>query len=182
MIKEVWEFLKHPRYTPYLPMPKADLIRNFTHLLALALAFSFLFGIFGSVIAESLGLVTNEHAIERFLEKTSNSTLFLFVVILAPALEELIFRAPLSLFKRASYFPVVFYLSVLLFGAVHLLNFEYEAGFYGFALLLILPQLSAGIFLGFIRVKMGLGWAILLHAFHNFILLSPFLLLNLTTP
>ncbi|NNJ39218.1 MAG: CPBP family intramembrane metalloprotease [Flavobacteriaceae bacterium] len=72
-------------------------------------------------------------------------------------------------------------MSVLLFGAVHLLNFEYEVGFYGLAIFLILPQLSAGVFLGFIRVKMGLGWAILLHAFHNFMLLSPFLLLKLST-
>ncbi|MBT8205735.1 MAG: CPBP family intramembrane metalloprotease [Eudoraea sp.] len=134
------------------------------------------------MITEYLGLVTNEHAMEKFLENSSPGTLFLFVVILAPALEELIFRAPLSLFKKATYFPLIFYLSVLLFGAVHLLNFEYEVGFYGFAILLILPQLSAGVFLGFIRVKMGLGWAILLHAFHNFILLSPFLLLKLSAP
>ncbi|MBT8177767.1 MAG: CPBP family intramembrane metalloprotease [Eudoraea sp.] len=181
MIKEVWEFLKRPRYEPFLPMQRADKIRYFIHLLAMALAFSFFFGIFGTLIAEHMGLVTNEHAMEKFLENSSASTLFVFVVILAPALEELIFRAPLALFKKVSYFPLIFYLSVLLFGAVHLLNFEYEVGFYGLAIFLILPQLSAGVFLGFIRVKMGLGWAILLHAFHNFMLLSPFLLLKLST-
>ena len=182
MIKEVWEFLKRPRYEPFLVLQRADKIRYFTHLLALALGFSFLLGIFGALIAERMGLVTNEHAIEEFLENSSGSTLFLFVVILAPAVEELIFRAPLSLFKKTTYFPLVFYLSVLLFGAVHLFNFEYKAGFYGFAVFLILPQLSAGVFLGFIRVKMGLVWAICLHAFHNFILLAPFLLLKLSTP
>ena len=182
MIKEVWAFLKSPIYKPYLPMQIADKIRCFTHLLALALGFSFLLGIFGAAFADLMGLVTKQHAIEKFLENTSSATLFLFVVIIAPALEELIFRAPLALFKKVAYFPLIFYLSVLLFGAVHLFNFEYEAGFYGFAILLILPQLSAGIFLGFIRIKLGLGWAILLHALHNFILLSPFFLLKLITP
>ena len=181
MIKEVWELLKRPIYEPYLPMQTAEKVRCFAHLLALALACSFSFGILGAVFAESLGLVTRQHAMEELLENTSTSVLFLFVVVVAPILEELIFRAPLSLFKRASYFPLVFYLSVMLFGAIHLLNFEYESGFYGFAALLILPQLSAGVFLGFIRIKLGLGWAILLHGFHNFILLSPFFLLKLMT-
>ncbi|MBT8312615.1 MAG: CPBP family intramembrane metalloprotease, partial [Flavobacteriaceae bacterium] len=119
MIKEVWEFLKRPRYEPFLPMQRADKIRYFIHLLAMALAFSFFFGIFGTLIAEHMGLVTNEHAMEKFLENSSTSTLFVFVVILAPALEELIFRAPLALFRKVTYFPLIFYLSVLLFGAVH---------------------------------------------------------------
>ncbi len=179
MIKEVWEFLKRPSYEPYPQLQATDKIRYFSYLLALTLGFSFFLGIFGAVLAERSGLVTNEHAIEAFLENTSTATLFLFIVVIAPAIEELIFRAPLALFKKASYFNLVFYLSVILFGAVHLFNFEYESGFYGFALFLVMPQLSAGIFLGFIRIKMGLGWAILLHALHNFILLSPFFLLKL---
>ena len=182
MIKEVWWFLKHPRYEPYADVSRTEKIRYLTHLLALALAFSFLLGISGGVIAEVLGMVTSEHALEEFFKKTSTELLFLFVVIFAPVLEELIFRAPLVLFRKASYFPLVFYLSVGLFGAVHLFNFEYDTGFYGFAVFLILPQLSAGIFLGFTRVKIGLVWAILLHALHNFILLSPMLLLKLKAP
>jgi hypothetical protein len=65
----------------------------------------------------------------------------------------------MALFQR---FPVpIFWLSCLVFGAAHSLNFE--TGVQPWLLLLTLPQISAGIFLGYIRVRHGLRWSIATH-------------------
>jgi membrane protease YdiL (CAAX protease family) len=82
-------------------------------------------------------------------------------------------------FRDSPYFKYAFYMSVLLFGVVHIFNFQGDAQLYFFAPLLIAPQLIAGIFLGYIRVKLGLKWSILLHASYNTILIGPVLLLKI---
>jgi hypothetical protein len=48
--------------------------------------------------------------------------------------------------------------------------------------LLVAPQLTVGVFLGFIRVRFGLNWAIALHAFYNLILVGPAILLKALNP
>ena len=45
-------------------------------------------------------------------------------VIAAPLLEELLFRAPITLFQNKKYFKIVFYTFALVFGFIHLSNFE----------------------------------------------------------
>jgi hypothetical protein len=65
----------------------------------------------------------------------------------------------MAFFQR---FPApIFWLSCLMFGAAHSLNFE--AGAKPWLILLTLPQISAGIFLGYIRVRHGLRWSIATH-------------------
>jgi hypothetical protein len=60
------------------------------------------------------------------------------------------------------HFPVpIFWLSCLVFGAAH--SFNFETGVQPWLLLLTLPQISAGIFLGYIRVRHGLRWSIATH-------------------
>ena len=73
-------------------------------------------------------------------------------------------------------FPrLIFYLSAILFGAIHIGN--YDSRVWAFMPLLVLPQLVLGLFLGFVRVRYGLSWAIFAHAFHNGCVMAPFLLL-----
>ena len=64
-------------------------------------------------------------------------------------------------------------------GGIHISNFENIEGYYWLVPILVAPQLFAGAFLGFTRVKLGLGWAMLLHATHNLILLGPFILMKM---
>ncbi len=60
------------------------------------------------------------------------------------------------------HFPVpIFWLSCLVFGAAH--SFNFETGVQPWLLLLTLPQISAGVFLGYIRVRHGLRWSIATH-------------------
>ncbi len=65
----------------------------------------------------------------------------------------------MAFFQR---FPVpIFWLSCLVFGAAH--SFNFETGVQPWLLLLTLPQISAGVVLGYIRVRHGLRWSIATH-------------------
>ena len=65
------------------------------------------------------------------------------------------------------HFGVVFHLVALTFAAVHLTNFVYNKTPYWLLPLLVLPQWLTGLVLGWIRVRRGIGAAILLHSVFN---------------
>lgn len=67
------------------------------------------------------------------------------------------------------HFSQVFWISVIIFGASHLLNFS-QAGLA--TLPLVLPQIWAGLTLGFTRLRVGLGGAIIAHAVSNALVVS----------
>ena len=69
-----------------------------------------------------------------------------------------------------------FYLISIAFGLIHILNFEPSLNIYLLAPILVAPQIVIGINLGYLRIRFGLIWSILFHAFHNGILLSIALL------
>lgn len=64
-------------------------------------------------------------------------------------------------------FKWIFYFSILVFGLVHIMN--YEINIYSLLLtpLIILPQLISGSFYGFIRVQYGIIYGIIAHILNN---------------
>lgn len=64
-------------------------------------------------------------------------------------------------------FPWVFHLSALVFACIHLNNFRLADTAYWLLPLLVLPQWSAGLVVGWMRVRRGIGAAILLHGVFN---------------
>ncbi|OKL38863.1 CPBP family glutamic-type intramembrane protease [Pontibacter flavimaris] len=73
------------------------------------------------------------------------------------------------LWKRR--FGLVFYTSTVLFGLLHLLNYQRSALPLALLLLLLLPKLVGGVFLGYTRLRLGMGWAVALHMYHNLMVL-----------
>ncbi|MEM9858783.1 MAG: CPBP family glutamic-type intramembrane protease [Bacteroidota bacterium] len=164
----------------------------------------FLIILFTGLLEEFTNLDLGDHKLEELLDESP--VLFaVFGIILAPLLEEFFFRffityrfafyftLPFKIVQSAQnlshfskirkvrkywsiVFPYVFYLSVMVFGFVHITNFEEYESFLWIMPLLTLPQLVIGVFLGFTRIKYGLRWSILLHALHNGILLAPVLI------
>ncbi len=61
-------------------------------------------------------------------------------------------------------FPALFYLSVAAFSLSHVANYS---EFSAIALPMVLPQLWAGLMLGFVRMRIGLLAAMLVHAISN---------------
>ncbi len=130
-------------------------------------------------IVESTGLLNIKgHSITDALKSTSTTEFFLLAVVFAPLIEELIFRAPLTLLKKKKYFKTGFYVIALLFGYIHISNYELNTSVLLFSPLLIAPQFFVGLYLGYIRVKFGLLWSIALHASYNGFLLSIYLLVK----
>lgn len=64
-------------------------------------------------------------------------------------------------------FPWVFYAASLAFAAVHLFNFNMHQTPLWLMPLLVLPQWLTGLVLGWLRIRRGIGAAMLLHALFN---------------
>ena len=96
---------------------------------------------------------------------------FVFAALIAPVFEELIFRAPLTAFKKKNQFRIAFYVFAILFGFVHITNFELTTNVLILSPILVLPQTLVGGYFGFIRVRFGLLWSIALHGSYNAILM-----------
>lgn len=178
MLREVWEFLKAPVYKEEKYTAK-EKTRVFLKLTFITVGFSLGLGILLQGITTLVGFDFENHAVMEMFETYSAVMIFFLAIIAAPLIEELIFRAPLALFKKSTFFRIAYYISVLLFGLIHIGNYPDIEGFYWLVPVLVAPQISAGIFLGFIRTKLGLLWSMLLHAVHNLILIGPFIVLKL---
>ena len=178
MIQELIEFLKYPVYKEDKDTSLNEKIRRLLVLLALALFISFGLAILIGLVEKAFDLDLGEHAINRLFEEYSVGFIFAMAVIFAPVLEELFFRGPMYLFRNSKYFNILFYLLTLAFGFYHITNFEINSTILYLSPLLVAPQLIIGLILGYIRVRLGLAWAILLHAGYNLVLLGPLLLLK----
>jgi membrane protease YdiL (CAAX protease family) len=120
------------------------------------------------LLIDQMGLVNmDEHAMKKLTEEHSKSFIFILVVVLAPLFEELIFRAPITLFKNNKNFKITFFVIAVLFGLIHLANYDITTYTLLLTPILVAPQAILGCYLGFIRVRFGLGWSILLHACYN---------------
>jgi len=171
---ELIKYLRNPVLEEDNNQGKFYRLKKFLHLLAISILTAVILSpLF--VLIEYLGWVDmNTHAMEELMKSMSKIKLFLFAVIMAPLLEELVFRAPITLFRRKKHFKLIFYTFAITFGLVHLSNFSITTNVLLLAPILVAPQIILGSYLGFIRVRFGLIWSIILHATYNafFILIS----------
>lgn len=82
-----------------------------------------------------------------------------------------------KIYKRL--FPLLFYFSVIAFGLIHITNYVGFEKIWMYTPILVMPQLVIGLFLGYVRVRYGFGWGVLLHGLHNLAIVFPVLLLKL---
>lgn len=175
-LNELIDYIKNP-------VLEKDENTNFSYrfkklisLFVISLTTSIIFTIFISIIEET-GLINSEnHSIESLFKELTPIHFFVFAVILAPLIEECIFRAPITLFKNKKAFKIAYYVFAIVFGFVHISNYEITNNILLFSTILIAPQLFVGLYLGFIRVRFGLLWSIALHAIYNGFLVSLFFL------
>ncbi|WP_027075886.1 CPBP family intramembrane glutamic endopeptidase [Maribacter antarcticus] len=182
MLNQVWEFLQYP-VNQKLEINKQVRTTLFFKLLALTVFFSIILGLLINSISIVFNIDFGTHAVGELFKTYSPAMLFFLAVIVAPVIEELLFRAPLTVFKNPTYFKYAYYISIILFGTLHIFNFDTLNEQYWAVPLLVSPQLSAGVFLGYTRTSLGLLWSILLHAAHNLVLVGPvFIYLLLDIP
>lgn len=182
MITAIWDFLKHPLYVQDPNTNFRYRAGVFINLLALALIISMVLGMIISLIVTIGDIELGDHAVDQFLDSYSPYLVLLAGIVLAPLLEESIFRAPLFLFRNSPLFPWAFYTLSIIFGLYHITNFELSPSVLIAMPLLVSPQLAAGLLFGFIRVRFGFLWAVALHAAYNAVLLGPVLLIKIFRP
>jgi hypothetical protein len=170
-------FIKNPLYEEDPNPSLAYRMRSSLLLLFLALGISVCLGILIGLLGELGPWNLDEHVFDALLEQNSAAMVLVLAALLAPVLEELIFRGPMWFFRNSRSFPLVFYSFTLAFALVHLGNFPNLAEVWPISPLLVSPQLVLGVILGFIRVRFGLLWAIGFHMVYNAILIVPMLLL-----
>ncbi|MBW8360682.1 MAG: CPBP family intramembrane metalloprotease [Kaistella sp.] len=193
-IRKFLQFLKSPKYSFSDHISLNDKYRIFTVLFFAVLILNM------AVIIPLLSYVD-----EQFLKIESLSlfeytigTILLFAVIIAPVLEELVFRFPLKYERNYVFrfvdkitgrtffsqfwknnFSLIFYTVALLFGFAHSLNFknDWTPLFLLLLPLLVLSQSVTGIFLGYIRLRLGFIWSVLFHmCFNLVVILIPYLI------
>lgn len=170
--EEILSFIKNPVLKQDENQDFSYRFNKLIHILFLAIISTFTVTIFTSIF-EAIGwLDYGKHAIDDILKSASNIEFLLLAVVLAPLLEELIFRAPLTLFKKQKQFKIAFYATTILFGYMHIFNYDITANVIVFSPFLIGPQLVVGMYLGYIRIQFGLIWSMALHALFNGFLLS----------
>src|SRR5690606_36181397 len=194
-LKDFLHFLKSPRDRFSDRITANDRYRIFTVLFFAILLLNALF------IVPLLGFV-HEYIMKieaaGLLRNFSIGMMLFMAVVAAPILEEILFRLPLkyernyvlrvldkiagkpvffNFWKRN--FAVIFYLVAILFGFVHSFNYknEWNALFLVLLPIIILSQSIGGLFMGYIRLRLGFFWAILFHACFNFVVITvPYLL------
>ncbi|GAA0870942.1 hypothetical protein GCM10009117_00870 [Gangjinia marincola] len=173
---KLYRFVKRPTWSPEPYQSKLHKLLVFSFLLVLSLIAGLLLGACIQAIQQFDFFEPTQHEMEKMMYEHPKYYIFLLGVVAAPLLEECIFRGPLlyaSKFEKL--FPYFFYASVLLFGFVHLSNYQLNTSVLYFAPILVSAQLFTGITFGYIRVKFGLLYSIALHASYNGILFLPFL-------
>lgn len=120
-----------------------------------------------SSLSSALGLEEMDHAFLDLQEQIPMWGIFLAAVIVAPFIEEAIFRFPIKFFDRG--FPIVFWIFTLVFAGLHVANFSVDPSDYWKMPLLVIPQLVLGFYLGFIRMQFSWPYAVGIHMLNNLI-------------
>lgn len=196
-IKDIIEFIKFPIDEQQSELRKSFKFHLFLIILDLLLIAFFIVAL--SLFYNNNLISDHEHELENFFKRNSIFHSFILIVVIAPLIEELVFRWQITYesnllikflkFKNRSYlnynkqlkmkwnkyFPIIFYLSSILFSLVHIFNYSSSIDYHEFFINLV-PVFFIGLLFGFIRVRLSIKYSIIYHSFHNLILFSLILL------
>lgn len=193
-------FLKNPIDQPSEVQTKSHKLKRLLSLLAIDIP---IMGVLLVVIGifSKLGLINTEnHQVPLLLEQFPVWLIIVLTVVILPFVEEIIFRLYLR-FRRNylarfvvllspnklktetslnnlwnSNYRFVFYFSAIIFGVVHISNYELSSTTLYLIPILILPQIILGLFSGYLRVRYNLLLGYFMHALHNAFFISISLL------
>nr|WP_315417734.1 CPBP family glutamic-type intramembrane protease [uncultured Pedobacter sp.] len=117
----------------------------------------------------TLGLISN-YFIKSIFLTWPVYIFFLFVALIVHGYFKRLDIRKRLVFQQKS-FGYLFYYAAIIFGLTHLGNIKGLTLSDPTFILFVISQIFTGISLGFIRIKYGLGYSMLLHGFFNFILL-----------
>jgi len=174
ILNDIINYLKAPNCTHLEKLTIKDKVIIVAYSLIISLFIGFFLAIIIGLTALITGLDIGKHASNDLFENYTPTMIVFLAAIAAPIIEELIFRAPIRLFyKFRSSFKYIFYGFAIVFGYIHILNYETTMGVLMASPILVAPQICLGLILGYLRVKLGLIYSILLHMLYNACIIIP---------
>lgn len=184
-IKKINHFILNPKHDTEISSLKKNKWSTLTVCIIYKIIFAVLLGLPITYLLETFVFTIEK---KQEVDKTTFFEFFINVVILAPIIEELIFRLPLKFGSNPlfffdtkkglieknwrRYFKYIFYTLSLGFSLIHISNFKidnYSLLFYLLAPLFVLSQLFSGLIYGYIRMNLGFSWSVLSHSIYNLI-------------
>lgn len=160
-------YLKNPVLEKDLNTDLNYRLKIFFHLLIISLLTGIIISPIFAILEELKWVNMANHKVEDMFKGMNKFVIILLGAVLIPIIEETIFRAPITIFKKHKIFKITFYFFALLFGFVHITNFDLTTNVILLSPLLVLPQILLGGYFGYIRVRFGLQWSMLLHGCYN---------------
>jgi membrane protease YdiL (CAAX protease family) len=197
---DFWDFIKDPKDEPYPIQPLKVKSKRLLSILAIEFPLMIIMTVILSSM-EDLGFFDmSSHKADKLLQNIAAWQILLFGAFIIPIIEEIFFRLhlrikhnyPLKFLilislitgkknkkrlqifienKWANYYKVIFYLSALTFGLIHITNFEFSLKLLIFSPILTMPQILMGLLIGYMRMKFGFIWGLYLHSIHNLVLI-----------
>lgn len=173
VLREFWNFIKSPNDMQY-DMDRSQKWSFFFKIFFIDFIYHLI------IILPLLYLIDEIIFIKgKSYESLTYGLAFFAMVLFAPITEELIFRYHLrykgwkkkyfSIDRWNKIFPMMVYISAILFGLVHSTNYSNsETLFYILIPFITLSQIGGGFLLSFVRVRLSFKWAWFLHLFWNF--------------
>lgn len=121
----------------------------------------FLWGLVELMMAKDIIPYVKENTMQNGL------TSIISAIVVAPLLEEFLFRWPLRFYDRMTHFRWILYSVSIFFAVVHLVNYEYDNSLKYLFWLHTSPQLFLGLYASYIRLKLGIWYAVLVHLLNN---------------
>jgi membrane protease YdiL (CAAX protease family) len=166
LLRDITAFIKQP--APF----DANQAKSILHRSRSVLILSVVAAGVSLVVWSTIAAGSCHHIFPKFVENDPDShrgPVFdaIITILVAPLMEEFVFRWPLGFFKGPLSCRLAVWISCGIFALVHLLNFDRFDGSYPLMVILVLPQLFAGIGFAFARMKWGFWYGVFCHALHN---------------
>ena len=172
MMKETFQnliaYLKNPVLEKDSNESLNDKFKIFFHLLIISLITSVIVTPFYFVIEELNLVKMDTHKVEEMFNGMGILKILLIAAIITAIIKELIFRVLITAFKKPESFKQSFYTFSITFGIIHIFNFEITTNVLLLIPLLVLPQLLVGTYFGYIQMRFGILWSMLLHRCYNY--------------
>ena len=158
-------FIANPNTVKY---PSINIHQKLINVVFYYLPISFLIGVillwYPVAIAEKLGIFNP--LIDSSGERAIFTTI-LSAIVIAPLIEEGIFRLSLGYYRDEKYFGILYYASSVLFGLVHIFTYKFDSTHHLYIPFITMTQIFSGFMFGYIRMVYGFWYGVLLHSVYN---------------
>ena len=108
--------------------------------------------------------------------------LFYLILLIVPGiilgfLFKFLNKEKINKFYQKKFF-FLYYFSSIFFGIVHLFNYNNFKEAWYLMIFLATPQIIIGLILGFVRMRYGINWSMILHFIHNSLLSAPLIIFS----